>query len=261
LITIGLAINSKAISVSIFDGIEFCGFNNEYVKYPYYNNIPFDAISECLYAANINFCDIGRIVISDQFNITDKYLVSFLNKGAVNTNGLKEFYNTLKKRRKLKGSLLKYFSNRGVNVSQLKIDFTSSFNSLIYYKYCESAFNDAMFIHFSDTQLYNFNLAGSINENNINHTSCNNLLNQITALDIVDTSSKEFIDYVKWLFINLLANLYNEKKYDCLIINDDFNGIITEEFILYNSPFKQVHYSNNFHCNEDISMGAAMLSF
>ena len=113
MVTIGLAINTKAISVSIFDGIEFCGFNNEYVKYPYYNNIPFDAISECLYAANINFCDIGRIVISDQFNITDKYLVSFLNKGAINKNGLREFYNAFKIRRKLKGSLLKYFSNRG----------------------------------------------------------------------------------------------------------------------------------------------------
>jgi hypothetical protein len=203
-VTIGLAINTKAISVSIFDGIEFCGFNNEYVKYPYYNNIPFEAISECLYAANINFCDIGRIVISDQFNITDKYLVSFLNKGAINKNGLREFYNAFKIRRKLKGSLLKYFSNRGVNISRLKIDFTGSFNSLIYYKYCESAFEDAVFVHFSDSKLFDLNLSGVINENGIKILTYNNLLNQITTLYIDNTISLEFVDNLKCLFVKLL---------------------------------------------------------
>lgn len=204
MVTIGLAINTKAISVSIFDGIEFCGFNNEYVKYPYYNNIPFEAISECLYAANINFCDIGRIVISDQFNITDKYLVSFLNKGAINKNGLREFYNAFKIRRKLKGSLLKYFSNRGVNISRLKIDFTGSFNSLIYYKYCESAFEDAVFVHFSDSKLFDLNLSGVINENGIKILTYNNLLNQITTLYIDNTISLEFVDNLKCLFVKLL---------------------------------------------------------
>jgi hypothetical protein len=203
-VTIGLAINTKAISVSIFDGIEFCGFNNEYVKYPYYNNIPFEAISECLYAANINFCDIGRIVISDQFNIKDKYLVSILNKGAINKNGLREFYNAFKIRRKLKGSLLKYFSNRGVNISRLKIDFTGSFNSLIYYKYCESAFEDAVFVHFSDSKLFDLNLSGVINENGIKILTYNNLLNQITTLYIDNTISLEFVDNLKCLFVKLL---------------------------------------------------------
>ena len=84
MVTIGLAINTKSISVSIFDGIEFCGFNNEYGKFPYCNNIPLDAISECLFKANINLSDIVRIVISDQLKITDKYLVSFLHKSVIN---------------------------------------------------------------------------------------------------------------------------------------------------------------------------------
>ena len=261
MVTIGLAVNTNAISISIFDGIEFCGFNNEYGKYPYNDKIALDAISDCLDAANINYCDIGHIVISDQFNSTDKYLVSFLNKGPNIKNGLKEFYNILKIRRKLKGSLIKYFSNRGVNVSKLKIDFTGSFNSLIYYKYCESAFEDAVFVHFSDSKLFDLNLSGVINDNGIKISTCNSLLNQITTFYIDNTSSLDFIDNLKCLFVKLLANLYKGNNTDCIIINDDFNGILTEEFILNNSSFKQVHYSNNFYCNEDISMGAAMLSF
>jgi hypothetical protein len=143
----------------------------------------------------------------------------------------------------------------------LKIDFKGSLDSLIYYKYCESAFEDAVFIHFSDNQLFDLNLSGVINENGIKFSSCNTLLNQIATLYInTNTSSIECIDNLKRLFVKLLANLYKENNTDCIIINDDFNGIITEEFILYNSSFKQVHYSNNFYCNEDISMGAAMLS-
>ena len=260
MVTIGLAINTKAISVSIFDGIEFCSFNNEYGKFPYCNNIPLDAISDCLDAANINLFDIGHTVISDQLKITDKYLVSFLHKSVINSNGLKEFYNAFKIRRKLKGNLLKYFLNRGVDNSHLKFEFRDSFHSLIYYKYCESAFEEAAFIHFSDNQLFDLNLTGSINENNITYASNNNLLKLITSLNKTYTLSKEFIDNAKKSLINLLVNLYNEKKCSCLIINDDFYGILTEEFIVYNSPFKKVHYSNNFYCNEDISMGAAMLS-
>lgn len=261
MVTIGLAINTKSISVSIFDGIEFCGFNNEYGKFPYCNNITLDAISECLFKANINLSDIGRIVISDQFKITDRYLVSFLHKSVMNSNGLKEFYNAFKIRRKLKGSLLKYFLNRGVNISYLKFEFRDSLHSLIYFKYCESAFEKAAFIHFSGNQFFDFNLTGSINENNITYNGSNNLLNCIMSLNKSYTSSKEFNDNEKRLLINLLADLYNEEECDCLIINNNFNGILTEDFIIYNSPFKQVHYSNNSYCDEDISMGAAMLSF
>ena len=190
-----------------------------------------------MYKANINVSDIVRIVISDQFKITDRYLVSFLHKSVMNSNGLKEFYNAFKIRRKLKGSLLKYFLNRGVNISSLKFEFRDSLHSLIYFKYCESAFEKAAFIHFSDNQSFNLNLTGSINENNITYNSSNNLLNCIMSLNNSHTSSKEFNDNEKHLLTNLLANLYNEEECDCLIVNNNLNGILTEEFIIYNSPF------------------------
>jgi hypothetical protein len=64
-------------------------------------------------------------------------------------------------------------------------------------------------------------------------------LKLITSLNKTYTLSKEFIDNAKKSLINLLVNLYNEKKCSCLIINDDFYGILTEEFIVYNSPFKK----------------------